>query len=230
MRAEQNAHALEAPGDHGPAAREVNPFLAGITAEQRGERESERNREAGIAGIKDRRMDDHLRILQQRIEAIAVGAQDPLQGPAGRGRAQYLKGAGDEIIQRQKEKLHPHQDHPHVRHQLGMFAAVGKQDRKNINRQQEAPEKQRALLARPDRREFEKRRERAVAVLHHVGHGEVVGLKKIRQAAEPQPDQHANRHAGVACALDQQRTPRDDGRDAPAKGIQPAQKCQQQGK
>ena len=228
VRAQQNPHPLEAPGDHGPAARQVNPLLPRITAQQRGQRESKRDGETGVAGIQNRRMDDHLRILQQRIETIAIGAQDPLQGPAGRSRAQYLKGAGDEIVQRQEKKLHAHQDHANVRHQLGMFAAVGKQNRKNINRQQKAPEKQRALLPRPDRREFKKRRESAVAVLHHVSHGEVVGQKKIRQAAEPQPDKHANRHARMARALDQQRTPRDDRGYAPTKGIESAQKGQKQ--
>src|ERR1700730_10833714 len=72
MRAKQDAYTLEAPGDHGPAASEVNPFFARIAAEQRGERESKRNGEARISGIKDRRMDHHLRILQQGLAAVAV--------------------------------------------------------------------------------------------------------------------------------------------------------------
>ncbi len=64
------------------AAREVNPFFAGIAAKQCGKRESKRNGKARISGIKDWWMDHHLRILQQRIEAIAVAAHDPLHGPA----------------------------------------------------------------------------------------------------------------------------------------------------
>src|SRR5208282_1026597 len=37
MGAEKDADGLESPGDHGPAAGDVNPFLAGITAEEGGE-------------------------------------------------------------------------------------------------------------------------------------------------------------------------------------------------
>src|SRR2546427_6692935 len=111
-----------------------------------------------------------------------------------------------------------------------MLAAVGEQNGENVNRKQEAPEKQRAFLPRPDGREFKECRERAVAVLHDVGHGEVVGLEKIGEAAEAEPDEHADGHAGVARALDQQRTARDDGGDAAAKGVESAQECQKQGK
>src|SRR5437899_7312761 len=35
MRPEQNASALEAPGDHRPLARDVNPLLTRIAAQQR---------------------------------------------------------------------------------------------------------------------------------------------------------------------------------------------------
>src|SRR5690348_6869 len=111
-----------------------------------------------------------------------------------------------------------------------MLGAVGEENREDINREREAPEKQRALLSRPDGRELEKRRERAVAVLHDVSHGEIVGEEKISEAAEAQPDEHANGHAGVACALDQQRTARDDRGDAAAESIKSAKECQQQGK
>ena len=126
--------------------------------------------------------------------------------PLGAGGTQNVERAGDEIIQRQEEELHADHDHADVGHQLGMLAAIGEQNGENVDREQEAPEQQRAFLPRPDGREFEKGRERAVAVLHHVGHREVVGLEEIGEAAESQPDEHANRHAGVARALDQQRT------------------------
>src|SRR5580704_49034 len=76
--AKKNADGLKAPGDHRPAARDVNPFFAGIAAEKRGERESERNRETGVAEVKHRRMDIHLRILKKWSEAFAVGQRSHL--------------------------------------------------------------------------------------------------------------------------------------------------------
>ena len=174
-------------------------------------------------------MDHHLRILQQRIQAIAVAAHDPLHRAARRGRAQNLKRAGDEIVQREEEKLHADHNDADVRHQFRMLAAIGEQNGKDVNRKQEAPEKQRALLPRPDSRELEKCRQRAVAVLDDVGHGEIVGQEKIGEAAEAQPDEHAYGHAGIARAFDQQRTARNDGRDAATKGIKSAEEGQKQG-
>ncbi len=73
MRAEQNPNALEAPCNHGPAPRDVNPFLTGVSAEKRCQCKSKRNRKSGVAEVEHRRMNHHLRILQQRIQAVAVG-------------------------------------------------------------------------------------------------------------------------------------------------------------
>ncbi len=161
---------------------------------------------------------------------MPVAARDPLHRPVRRRGAQHLKWAGEEIIERQEEELHAGQNHADVRHQFRMFVPIGEQRRKNVNRKQETPEQQRALLPCPDGRELEEGRQRAIAVLHHIGHGEIVGEEKVSEAAEAQPDQHANRHAGVARALDQQRLASDDGGDAAAKRVDSAQKCQKQSK
>ena len=75
VRAEKNSAGQECPGHHGPAAGDVDPFFAGILHDQRAQREGEGDGESDIAQIEHGRMDDHLGILQQRIQAAAVGAQ-----------------------------------------------------------------------------------------------------------------------------------------------------------
>ena len=67
VRSQENAAGEEAPGHHGPAAGDVNPFFAGILHDQRAEGKCEGNGKADVSQIQHGRMDDHLRILQQRI-------------------------------------------------------------------------------------------------------------------------------------------------------------------
>src|ERR1039458_7658071 len=68
VRAEKDANGEEAPGHHSPAARDLNPFLAGVLHDQRAQREGERNREADVSQVQHGWMDDHLGILQKRIQ------------------------------------------------------------------------------------------------------------------------------------------------------------------
>ena len=89
-------HGEEEPGDHGPAAGDVDPFFAGVPHHQRAEGEGERDREADVAEIEHRRMDDHLGILQERVEAEAVLRERA--GGDGEGRC-------GEVEQEKKEDL-----------------------------------------------------------------------------------------------------------------------------
>src|SRR6201988_661697 len=69
---EKNSAGQESPGHHGPAARDVNPFLAGILHDECAERERERDREADVSEIEHGRMNHHLGILQERVQAAAI--------------------------------------------------------------------------------------------------------------------------------------------------------------
>ena len=73
MRAEKDSASEKSPRDHGPAAGDLNPLLARIAHDQRGQRERKWNRESDVAQVQHGRMNHHLRILQQRVEAVAVG-------------------------------------------------------------------------------------------------------------------------------------------------------------
>src|SRR5258708_19157481 len=78
VRAQQNASGLKAPRDHRPFARQVNPFFAWITRQQRAQRKRKRNRKSRVAGIKIRRMNDHFGVLQKWIQTIAVHPRENL--------------------------------------------------------------------------------------------------------------------------------------------------------
>ena len=73
VRAEEDAAGEEEPGDHGPAAGDVDPLFAGVAHHQRAEGEGEGDGEADVAEVEHRRVDDHLGILEEGVEAEAVG-------------------------------------------------------------------------------------------------------------------------------------------------------------
>src|SRR5271157_72638 len=115
VRAEENADGEEAPGHHGPAARDLNPFFAGIFHDERAQREGEGNGEADVSQIQHRRMDDHLGILEKRIQSGAIGGERALHdGERVRGKIQN----------QQKENLHRGDDHRSVGEQplIGLVA------------------------------------------------------------------------------------------------------------
>src|ERR1700687_4992321 len=72
VHSEEDSECEEKPGDHGPDTRNLDPFFAGVPHHQRTQGEGEWNGEAYIAQIEHRRMDDHLGILEERIQAISV--------------------------------------------------------------------------------------------------------------------------------------------------------------
>jgi hypothetical protein len=82
-----------------------------------------------------------------------------------------------------------------------MFPSVRKESGTYINRKQETPEEQRAFLARPERGKFVVRGESAVAVRRDVSHRIIVGVKQVPQAEGSNPDEDADREAGIAVMI-----------------------------
>ena len=76
--AEDDADGQESPRDHAPAARDVDPVLAFAAGNQRGEGEGERHGETDEAQIEHGRVDDHSRVLQQRVQPATVGRRKDL--------------------------------------------------------------------------------------------------------------------------------------------------------
>ena len=64
MSAERNPERQESPGDHRPAAGDVDPFIPGIFHHQGTESKGEWHSEADVSQIKHRRVDHHFGVLQ----------------------------------------------------------------------------------------------------------------------------------------------------------------------
>ncbi len=80
----------------------MDPLLAGIFHDQRAQRKGERHGEPDVAQIEHGRVNHHLRILQKRIQAIAVGWDGALNNGKGMRR---------KVQQQQEENLHARQNH-----------------------------------------------------------------------------------------------------------------------
>ena len=79
-------------------------------------------------------MNHHLRILQHRIQPVAVGSRYQIKATGRICHAQRFEWTRHKIADGQKEKLHARQNHADVRHQLAIFIAVSEQHGYNINR------------------------------------------------------------------------------------------------
>ena len=159
-------------------------------------------------------MNNHFRILQERVEAVAIHAGKRLKHAAGVHRGESLERTLDKVVQREEEGLDAGENHANVRHELAIFVAVGDKNRDDVDGEQEAPEEQRAFLARPERGNFIECGEIAIAVGYDVSLGKIIGEEEILKAERGDEDQNAGGHAGLARALHQQRVAGDDRGDA----------------
>ena len=201
VRTKKDAAGQEHPGDHGPAAGDRDPLLAGVAHHQRPERKGERHRKSDVAEIEHRRMDDHLRILQQGIETKAVGGERAgLERKRGRGEDQ----------QQQKEDLDGGEDGGRVGGEAYVYLVADAQH-KAIGGQQPAPEQQRAFLPGPKRGELISSGKLAVGVVENVAEGVIVGKRGVDQREGGAGDGEESTNAGPAGGLLQARGLRERG-------------------
>jgi len=109
-------------------------------------------------------MNDHLGILEKRIEAAAVGAERALDEP---------EGIGSEVYQQEKEDLDCGDDDRGVGEQA-LVGFVAKPEDEGVSGEQERPEKKRAFLSGPENREFVRTGKVMVTVMEQVGDGEII--------------------------------------------------------
>ena len=116
VRAQQHADAQARPREQRPAADGHQPACVGAARDQRGHRECERHGQRDVAQVQHRRVGDHVRVLQGRVEAEPVGRR-----PA-RGRGERRR---HERRHRREEHHDPAQHRGHPRHQLAVAVPVG---------------------------------------------------------------------------------------------------------
>ena len=109
-------------------------------------------------------MDDHLGILEKRIQAGAIGGQSALHdGERVRGKIQN----------QQKENLHRGDHYGRVGEEA-LIGLVAQAENESIAGEEQRPEQQRPFLSGPQHGELIGGGQVAVAVMEDVGDGEIV--------------------------------------------------------
>ncbi len=187
--AEQLADAQARPGDQRPASRRDDPPLVGAPREQRPHRERERHGQAHVAEVEERRVRDHVRVLQAGVQARTVE----------RRRLSDERARDDDEEERERDR-DASEDRCDPHDQVARPIPVDPDRERGVAGQDQEPEEQRPLLPTPHRGKLVRARERPVGVLGDVGEGEVV--------AEEPGREHGGSHEGRAEGRDQRITGR----------------------
>ena len=151
------------PGDERPAARRDDPALVGATCEQRAHREGERDREADVAEVEQRRVGHHVRVLEARVEPAPSA-----------GAACVANGVATTTSRKAKKTATPPSTGVTQATRSRARAPVDEQGGGRVAGQDQQPEQQRALLPAPEGRDRVAGRQLAARVLGGVDEREVV--------------------------------------------------------
>ena len=179
-RAQRDAAGQERPGGQRPGLGPADPLAFDAAAEQAGNGEGKSNCEADVAHVQQRRVEDHARVLQQRVEIVAVrrAGQDPGER-IGRKRSEREKAdrddahdgqhAGAKYLGQRSRQCHDG-NHPAAQHQH--------------------PQQQGAFVAAPYRAEPVVPRQQQVGIACDVFDREVVHQKARGQHGEGKQREH----------------------------------------
>ena len=117
----------------------MDPLLTGIFHRQGGKRESEWDSEADVSEIKHGWVDDHLGILKEWSQTVAVSRDCAFH---------QRKGLRSEIQQKEKENLNGGNNDGCVSKQA-LIGLMTQAQHEPVSRKQQGPEKQRAFLPGP---------------------------------------------------------------------------------
>ncbi len=204
-RAEHDAQRQEHPRRQRPRAGKTGERAVQTPAQQRGDGEGEGHREADIAHVQQRRVENQPRVLQQRVQVAPLHRK---------GRQRAGERAGSEQDERQKTGA----DHSHHRQHPGddirRHRPAEHRHRQGPAAHQQHPQQQRALVRPPGGGHPVPHRQLRVRVAGDIGHGEVVNHKGVHQhekrarhADKQQPGEHPGRrhHPRVAARHAPQR-------------------------
>ena len=163
VRAEQLADAERRPRDERPPARRDDPALVVATCEQRSRREGERDGEADEAEIEQRRVGHHVRVLEARVEPVAV-----------RRRRLRRERRRDDDEQECEEDGDAAEHGHHPGDEIAGGAPVHEQGGGRVAGQDQQPEQERSLLPAPEGRDRVAGGQLAARVLGDVDEREVV--------------------------------------------------------
>ena len=173
VSADEDARAEEAPGDERKASRRAEP-AGGRRARQKSAcRAGERHGEQRIAEEQDRRMNRHPRVHEQGIHARAIGRDGLCELERALCECQH----GQHGLEQQEDG------------ERGIFhgaavicaGAAPAQEHERGRRVECEPEQERALLTRPERRDFIEQRQALRRVAHDIGDFEMVAEEQCKE-------------------------------------------------
>ena len=185
----------EHPGGERPRAHPARPCGVDLAVDQRSDRERERDREADIAEVEQRRMHREADVLQDRIEIAAFGrcVHDPRKRVRC-GEDEQIEGAGD-----------PGLHGEHIRLQARRQIGAEQRDQRAEQREDQHPQEHGALVVSPDAGELVDERHRRVRILEDVQHREVGADIAGGQRRKRRGDEHELRQCRRACDAHQRR-------------------------
>ena len=187
LSSQKEAGAQKRPGNEQPTAHGSQPVAVEVAGHQGGERKGERNRHADHTRVQHGRMDRHVGMLKNRVEAVAVS----------RRKGQSPEGIGGVQIQQDEEETVPRQNSGYVGHQVAMAIPIDEQHGRHVDGDHPPPEHHRAVLPAPQRSDHVGGRHRPVRVLGDVLDGEIGGENGVPQTHNGDSEQDENRQSGV---------------------------------
>ena len=193
--AQRDADGEKGPGDGRPRPRPARPCRVEPPAQQRRDRERERDGKADVAHVEHRRMDHHPRILQQRIQVASFG----------RGRHQPVERIRGEEQEEQESHAHPthHRDHPGEQHRRQV--AREERDGERPAGEHQCPQQERAFVRAPGRGEAIVQRQLGIRIRRHVLDREVIPDERCSETGEGDHDEQELRARRGSCKRHQPR-------------------------
>ena len=169
----------EQPGHQRPAPGQSDPAVIGASGDQRGHRKGKRNDKGDEAQVKHGWVDDHARVAQQRVEAVAI--RGSIQGGSNwlehvrhhitaRGSPQALEGILDENAQHEEEGQGDQRNHDHPGQKFAVTVPLAQRNCRSKGRHQPGPEDQRASLPAPQCGDFKVERHAIAGDSRYVVH------------------------------------------------------------
>ena len=186
VRAHGDAEREEDPGQQRPRPHPARPGGIDAAVDERGDGEGERDREADIADIEQRRMNREARILQDRVEIAALERRvGDAQERVGGQQDEEKEGDRDPGLHAEHVGLEP-------RRQI----AAEQRDQRAEQRQDQHPQQHRAFVIPPHAGDLVDQRLERMGVLEHVDDREIRAQVAGDQRAERERDESELRERG----------------------------------
>ena len=198
VTAQEYARGQAHPREDRPPLGDLDPFLAQSAGEQRRHGKGKGNRKPDVAHVQHRRVHDHGRVLEQRVQVLAVRRRGD----------QPVKGAREKKNQEQEPQNNEAFHADEVRHDGRLSPPMEPHGNRAERGQNEDPQQQGAFMAAPDGRDGVKQGELRIRSGGDVVDGKVAREERIDQRGHAHGQEHENEGQGHASGADPVRVVR----------------------